>query len=290
MSLRKLSLTFIAIAITTALLFSCAPPTKKAEAPVTTKTEAKAEIEKELDIKKIIEGGKLYDKWWIETSGVEEPKTDHPLWSLQTTNKRTGSATWRCKECHGWDYLGKDGVYSSGSHKTNFPGVYNARNLSIKDIEAILLGASNSNHNFSYVLDYDAINKLAVFLKYGLVDMRKYINYDNKRPFRSNPAHGKILYEKECARCHGKDGTQLNFANDIKPEFIGTIAYKNPWEFIHKVRFGQPGTIMPALRIKLKLTEKDKRMPSGIETGYTMEDIIDILEYARTLPKFYKID
>ncbi len=120
--------------------------------------------------------------------------------------------------------------------------------------------------------------------------MRLYIDYEEKTPFRANPEHGKVLFNKECVKCHGEDGTQLNSGTDIKPNFVGTVAIKNPWEFIHKVRFGQPGTIMPALRIKLKLTEKDKKMPSGIETGYTMEDVIDILEYAKTLPKYYKID
>jgi thiosulfate dehydrogenase len=240
--------------------------------------------------RKIIEGGKLYDKWWIEVSGVEEPKTNHPMWSLQTTNKRAGGATWRCKECHGWDYMGKDGAYSSGSHRTNFPGVFKVRNMSVKDIESFLLGATNSNHNYSYVLDYDSINKLALFLREGLVDMRNYINYEDKSPFRANPEHGKVLFEKECVKCHGEDGTLMNFGDDVRPEFIGTVAFRNPWEFIHKVRFGQPGTIMPALRIKLKLTEEDKKMPSGIETGYSMDDVIDIMEYSRTLPKFYKID
>jgi thiosulfate dehydrogenase len=56
---------------------------------------------KEQAIVDVIDGGRLYDKWWIETAGVEAPEEDHPLWKLQTTNKRKGSATWRCKECHG---------------------------------------------------------------------------------------------------------------------------------------------------------------------------------------------
>lgn len=268
---------------------SCTPPLKKSYTSRAGEFDETEGIRNE-NLQNMILGGKLYDKWWVEVSGVEEPKTDHPLWALQTTNKRKGSATWSCKECHGWDYLGKDGAYDSGSHKTNFPGVYNVKDLSIKDIEAILLGATNPNHNYSYVLDYDSIYKLAVFLKEGLIDMRLHIDYKEKTPFRANPEHGKVLFNKECVKCHGEDGTQLNSGTDIKPNFVGTVAIKNPWEFIHKVRFGQPGTIMPALRIKLKLTEKDKKMPSGIETGYTMEDVIDILEYAKTLPKYYKID
>jgi thiosulfate dehydrogenase len=52
----------------------------------------------------------LYDSWWTVT-GTDRPTTDQPLWQTQTTNTRTGADTWRCKECHGWDYQGKDGAY-----------------------------------------------------------------------------------------------------------------------------------------------------------------------------------
>src|SRR3990172_11800171 len=64
----------------------------------------------------VAKGGQLYDKWW-KAAGVAEPTGDHPLWATQTTNTRKGLDTWRCKECHGWDYKGKDGAYGSGSHK-----------------------------------------------------------------------------------------------------------------------------------------------------------------------------
>jgi thiosulfate dehydrogenase len=270
------------------LFYSCAAPGEKVGVPVedesVIKTSEDIPADSEASIDDIIMGGKLYDKWWIEVSGVEEPRYDHPLWSQQKTNKREGSATWRCKECHGWDYFGKDGAYGKGSHKTGFPGVYQVRDMPVKDIESILLGSTNANHNFSNVLDYDSIYRLAVFLKYGLVDEKEFIDYENKKPFRADIENGKMMFNKECTKCHGEDGTQLDFGIDNRPEYIGTVAYKNPWEFIHKVRFGQPGTIMPALRIKLKLTEEEKRMPSGIETGHDMEEIMDILGYSKTLP------
>src|SRR3972149_2565007 len=67
-------------------------------------------------------GGLLYDKWWKAMPGAKAPVGDHPLWASQTTNKLTGEATWRGKECHGWDYRGKDGAYGSGAHSTGFPG------------------------------------------------------------------------------------------------------------------------------------------------------------------------
>ncbi|MCP3904086.1 MAG: hypothetical protein GY715_10675, partial [Planctomycetes bacterium] len=58
-----------------------------------------------------VRGGQLWDKWWVVT-GAAEPVGDHPLYPPAGT--QTGSTTWRCKECHGWDYKGVDGAYSSG--------------------------------------------------------------------------------------------------------------------------------------------------------------------------------
>ena len=59
----------------------------------------------------ISRGGQLYDKWW-EVIEAEEPKTTHPAYPAKGEKK--GSATWRCKECHGWDYKGVDGAYGKG--------------------------------------------------------------------------------------------------------------------------------------------------------------------------------
>ena len=214
-------------------------------------------------------GGKLYDKWWAEAPGATEPKGDQPLWATQTTNTRKGTDTWRCKECHGWDYGGKDGAYGSGSHKTGFVGVsVAASKKSQAELVGILKGSSNSRHDFSQVMDADSINNLASFLKEGLVDMSQYIDYATKKPKSANASHGKVVYEGTCAACHGADGTNLNFGSETVPEYVGTLAKDNPWEFVHKVRAGQPGAAMP----------------SAIVNGWTMEDVVDALAHAQTLP------
>ena len=57
-------------------------------------------------------GGLLYDNW-PKVAGVKMDGT-HPLYPPD--GKKKGKSSWRCKECHGWDYLGKDGRYRSGSH------------------------------------------------------------------------------------------------------------------------------------------------------------------------------
>ncbi len=214
-------------------------------------------------------GGKLYDKWWTAVPGVKAPVGDHPLWALQTTNKRKGDDTWRCKECHGWDYRGKDGAYGSGSHKTGFPGVMAAQAKSVDQLKAILKGSTNPKHNFASALDDAALTNLATFLKHGLVDLAPAIDAKAKKPVKADMARGKQL-AVVCTACHGPDGTKLNFGKPEEPEYVGTIAADNPWEFQHKVRVGQPGSNPP--------------MPAGVELGWSLQDVLDILAYSQTLP------
>jgi thiosulfate dehydrogenase len=210
-------------------------------------------------------GGRLYDNWWKE-AGVDEPSSDQPLWASQTTNTRSGTDTWRCKECHGWDYLGAAGAYGSGSHFTGFPGVTGAASKTSDEIVAILSGGSNPDHDFSAMGD-DALADLAAFLKSGLVDFTSLINAEAKTPVKADAAHGKELFAG-CAACHGEDGRTLNFGSQDEPEYVGTIALDNPWEFLHKVRSGQPGTTMPA----------------AIDKGWSTDDLLDLLAFAQTLP------
>lgn len=215
-------------------------------------------------------GGRLYDKWWAET-GVEEPIIDQALWAMQSSNTRSGDDTWRCKECHGWDYLGEDGAYGSGSHFTGFPGVYDAAQTStVEELAAALKGATNPDHDFSPVLDDAAINDLATFLKNGLEDYRQYVDYTTKAPTSADEASGAQFFANTCAACHGADGTAVNFGDEDEPEYVGTIAIDNPQEFLHKARFGQPGT--------------DPAMPATVDLGWSVQDVVDVLAYAQTLP------
>jgi thiosulfate dehydrogenase len=206
----------------------------------------------------------------MKTAQIATPKENSPLWAIQTTNTRTGSDTWRCKECHGWDYKGKDGAYGKGSHLTGFPGVYGAATTkTVAELTGILKGSINPNHNFSTYLNEEQISALAAFLKVGaVIDETQYIDYATKKPKSADASKGKQLSENNCAACHGADGKMLNFGSAEKPEYVGTIALDNPWEFLHKVRFGNPGAAMP----------------TGVEQQWSIQDMMDMLSHAQTLP------
>ncbi len=240
------------------------PPPAPAPTPPPAPEEPKATASS------IINGGLMYDKWWKAAEGASEPTEDHPLWSLQTTNERSGSTTWRCKECHGWDYQGEEGAYSKGSHYTGFPGVYDAYLSKTKaQLLDAMTGGINSQHDFSSVLSEAALENLVDFLSEGPINDVKYIDYATKKPIGANVANGEELYTSTCVACHGANGQQLNFGDEAEPEYVGTVASGNPWEALHKIRFGQPGT----------------GMPSAIVSGWSIQDVLDVLGYAQTLPE-----
>jgi thiosulfate dehydrogenase len=213
-----------------------------------------------------ISGGLLYDDWMKQLE-VEPPEEDQPLWKTQTTNARSGKDTWRCKECHGWDYKGLEGAYGSGSHLTGFKGVLDSVSMTEDELLAWMDGSENSEHDFSAYFQEAELTLIVNFLKYGLFDTAAYINAD-KTISGGDSSNGKVLYNGLCAACHGEDGRMLNFGDEDEPEFVGTIAFDNPWEFWHKVSFGHP----------------DSQMVSVLKIGWSIQDIADVLTYSQTLP------
>lgn len=213
----------------------------------------------------VSQGGLLYDKWW-NALGLDEPSEDNPLWATQDTNTRSGADTWRCKECHGWDYQGADGAYSSGSHFTGFTGVLGAAGMTTEELSAWMDGTTNPDHDFSAFFDESSTDMIVAFVQDGIVDMTIYINED--KTVNGDPTIGMGLFESTCTRCHGEDGQNINFGDDEEPEFLGDLANGNPWETLHKAAFGQPAT----------------KMPSGLNLGWSWQELVDLLAYLQTLP------
>ena len=208
----------------------------------------------------ISRGGQLYDKWWYVIEG-DEPEETH--FSYPADGKQSGSNTWRCKECHGWDYKGADGAYGKGSHFTDIKGVRSVQGI---DPGSIIETIKNATHGYTEeMMPASAMEKLALFLSFGQVDMDQYIDRATKKA-RGDPLRGAQYFQTICANCHGFDGKDMNFGDDDDPEFIGTVAFNNPWEALHKIRFGQPGVGMVSLSV------------------LDVQDQVDILAYSQTLP------
>jgi thiosulfate dehydrogenase len=207
-------------------------------------------------------GAQLYDNWLKFTD--HDPAGNHPLYP--TAGIKSGESTWRCKECHGWDYIGKNGRYRSGSHYTGIEGVLAASHkddITLKDI----LNDKASQHDFSPYLSEEQLECLVVFIKKGLFETASILYANGKA--NGNVKRGASLFTENCAACHGEDGNDLDFKDKKEgTQGVGWIANDNPQESLHKIRWGHPGTEMPSLVSDAKLEDNDA---------------IDILTYAQTL-------
>lgn len=212
-------------------------------------------------------GGALFDNWWAELA-QQPPQGNMPLWSRQSINTRSGPDTWRCVTCHGWDYQGKDGAYRAGSNYTGFPGVYRAgQPMKPEEIIRQLDGSRDPSHNFTPYLSKDDLNALAAFITAGLIDDNKFIDLTTLKVLNGDLGNGQKLYDEQCATCHGKDGAGIKFRFEGMDATLGTLANQDPWRFLHKSRFGTPGT----------------EMVIGFNLGWTPQDGRDVLKYAQSL-------
>ncbi len=218
----------------------------------------------------IARGGRLYNKWWAELD-VASPTADHPLWALQDTNTRSGSDTWRCKECHGWDYKGGGGAYSSGSHYTGFTELMTAgATMSIEDLVGVLQGSTDYRHDFSSVMSVEDLTDLANFLSEGLINDAMYIDYATMLPKVADVSNGEALYtdpaQLSCITCHGADGRQILIDDTLG---LSNIALDEPiQELVHIIRSGQAGTVMI----------------SAIVNEWDIQMVLDVWSYLVTLP------
>ncbi|MFH1719848.1 MAG: hypothetical protein ABIF19_21050 [Planctomycetota bacterium] len=225
----------------------------------------------QLEAADIARGGALYDQWWAVT-GAAAPTGDHPLWALRpdtTSNTRTGLDTWRCKECHGWDYKGVAGVYGSGSHRTGISGIFGTAKTAQEVFDLI-----KTDHAYGTAgLSDEDIWDLAAFVTEGQIDTDSIIDTDGA--FIGDTGTGQTLYDSgigtniACATCHGPLGLTPPPGHPDFDEYVGLLSNDNPWEFQHKVQFGQPGT----------------PMPSSVTGGGTTLDVADLGAYAQTLPQ-----
>jgi thiosulfate dehydrogenase len=213
-----------------------------------------------------LEGAKLYDNWFTALD-VPPPDGDHPLWSTQDSNVRSGLNTWLCYECHGWDYKGVNGVYSEGSHYTGFPGVIGVVGMSNDDIMAWLDGTNNKDHDFSEYIGLKPLYDLVAFLRTKIVDVDLLIDYESKRML-GNMDNGSLLFRRTCVRCHGLDGQSINFGKANNPAYLGDMVLNDPWKGLHQVRFGHPGTQMVSTEV----------------FNWSLKELVDVLAYVQTLP------
>jgi cytochrome c553 len=204
----------------------------------------------------IARGGKLYDKWYA-VIGAEKPKDTHPAWPASNTKKK-GDATHRCKSCHGWDLMGKDGAYASGSYQTGIGGLTQMSGAPESKIISVM---KDNTHDYAGKMSEQDFQDLANFVSKGQFDIDAVIDRKTKMA-RGDAAQGERYYNTVCAGCHNLDGKE---PKDMEP--LGKLSNKNPWEVIQKILNGQPNEKMPAMR------------------AFDLQVSVDLLAYLQSLPK-----
>lgn len=190
------------------------------------------------DMFSIARGGRLFDNWFKE-KGLKAPTVPHPAYPPAGKYRGRKGADWRCKECHGWDYLGVEGIYGEGEHVTGFPGIRDAYRMTPDKLAEIL---SDRFHGYGPgTLSAADVYDLAAFVARGTFPMDHYIDRETGRGMGS-VRRGREYYQTVCVGCHGTDGK----GEETPP--LGRLARENPWEVLHKILHGQPGEEMPALR------------------------------------------
>ena len=258
----------------------------------------------------VVDGGRFYDKWWKRAANSTEPTTTHSRWPA-TNSAISGSSTWRCKECHGWDYRGADGAYASGKHATGFPGIVNTSNFTMKRLDAASVYTflkEDANHGFNNGLftdpEYYAITKFVMTMRDEVsVGLSSFNFVDDNTKLANNGANansGKFLYETantiSCSNssCHGVNGKRIDFKDGdpttIPNTFLHNIAQENPWEFIHKARFSDAAAFMPNLYAANDSSINSINAVADI-LAYAQSDLVpDIKRAGRLYDKWWNVD
>ncbi|MDP6706527.1 MAG: c-type cytochrome [Alphaproteobacteria bacterium] len=202
-------------------------------------------------------GGQLYDKWY-KVIGDPKPTKSHPAYPADKKYAKKPASNWRCKECHGWDYKGKDGAYASGKHSTGIKGINRMAGADAAEVVAVL---KDKTHGYGAKMDDDDLQDVALFVAKGQVDFDKYIDRASKKLKGGDAARGSAYFNTVCSNCHGMEGD--------KPKDMGKslgAQMGNPWEVMHKILNGQPDEKMPALR------------------AFDRQVVLDIMAHVATLP------
>lgn len=173
----------------------------------------------------VVRGGRLYDDWSREAK-ERPPGTPHPAFTVKSS--ASAANTWRCKECHGFDYKGSAGMVGIRGRQGG-------------DVAAIVAVLKNGTHRYEGLLQDSDFIDLANFVSKGQIDMQASI--ESARQPKAPAASYENYYVTICANCHGPDGARLR-----EIPLLGDTARQRPFEVLHVVLNGHPGGEMPALR------------------------------------------
>ncbi len=229
-----------------------------------------------------------------------------------TNVTQKGVNTWRCVACHGWDYVGAAGQFSDPNSPfyTGISGVITSvagspktlgNSAAIFDVidTGTLNGVQIPGHDFGqYLPSEEALYALTYFVT--MMQSEATANSDPQKKIadikNADQLNGYKFYnfpgapsqdntyvsQGGCgASCHGDDGTGVVIHADkpTDPKDVKTFANKEPFEVLHKLRFGHLTSV----------TSTNAKMP-GLEWYPTPEILtegalkvaVDVLAYSQS--------
>lgn len=174
----------------------------------------------------IARGGRLYE-YWAHEAGERDEIIPNPAFKTKDVRVEAKD-TWRCVECHGWDY--------KGNH--DFVGIRGSQGRKSAEIIAILKGPL---HRFEGMMHEAYLTDLANFVSRGQVDMAALIAAT--RNSKTDTKAYENIFATTCANCHGLDGGRQRGVPQL-----GVTARKQSSKVLHVILNGHAGGNMPALR------------------------------------------
>lgn len=212
-----------------------------------------------------IKGGKLYDDWFTVKGIIPDAQNPYPvntLWTeLALPAMASNKDTWRCSNCHGWDYAGKLNDAGKLVVVSLLLAAQPAGNLLYRSEEHLftviskgfmrknsLSGALIQVHNFGNntpPLGDQEIYDLVAFVKEAVVDVQGFFSSDPNSLLihGGNRDNGKKLFQASganCVSCHGVDGKSGTINVNIYD--LSILDLKRAY---HRIRVGIPGKEMP---------------------------------------------
>lgn len=212
-------------------------------------------------------GGRLYDQWWSASSLVPLPASPsatavHALWP--STNPTLGPATFRCANCHGWDYAGVDGALgvtdlSKNPLYTGIKGFISpSSRVPLRQSPAEIYDFIHSgqvikadDHAFASNLkevDIYNLTRFIVMLREEALAKKApadFIDATTGLVKNANQSYGQQSYSAPfevggCTEgCHNTDGRVPSLPGTTT-KYLRDIARKRSQETLHKIRFGLP--------------------------------------------------
>lgn len=211
MAMRSLSLALVSALVASSLVASAAA--KEPAGPLSEKAS-------------IARGGRLYE-YWAHEAGERDEIVPNP--AFKTKDVRVDPKdTWRCVECHGWDYKGNNG----------YDGIRDSQGRNPAEIVALLKKAP---HSFEGLINEGYLLDLANFVSRGQVDMASLTA--QARNLKGDTKAFEDIFATTCANCHGLDGGRQRGVPQL-----GDTARHHPSKVLHVILNGHAGGNMPALR------------------------------------------